>query len=401
MLSETNLFKPLKVGTVELSHRLVIAPLTRLRATEDHIPTDLMLKHYDDLTKTPGLLIITEATFVDHEAGGLAYVPGVYHQKHLEGWKKITDKIHENGSFVSIQLGQLGRAASPEQLVKENIPFKGVLDIYMDKESEEQAKKFNTPLTVLTTEEIRQWVKRYAEVSEKAIKQAGFDFIELHGAHGFFFDQFFLTHSNNRTDEYGGSIENRARFFLEVVDAVTERIGGERVGCRLSPFTRFQGMQGLDSDPNPYAQFGYIIGELEKRRKNSGFAYLSIVEPRANTAASLKEEEAVGSNEWVFDVFKGVVFRAGGYIKKSNPKDFSLIERDVNKNDRTVISLGEWTTSNPDIVEKLRNGWELTHYDRPSFYAPFNWNYNTWSLHGEAKTFDKKKEQAVFGKPLA
>ncbi|GMM33786.1 NADPH dehydrogenase [Saccharomycopsis crataegensis] len=400
-LANTNLFQPITIGkSINLSHRIVIPPLTRSRATPDHVPTDLMLQHYDDLTKTPGSLVISEATFVSLKAAGWACVPGVWSEQQAKAWRKITDKVHANGSYMCCQMWNLGRTATIEELVREGTPYKSASNIYISKEDEQKAIKLGNPLTPLTRQEIKEYIQLYADIAARAVNEAGFDIVEIHSAHGYLFDQFFQSISNNRTDEYGGSIENRARFFFEVVDSIIARVGGDRVACRISPWATHGGMAGANGDPHPIATFSYIFSELEKRRKQHGFAYVSIVEPRTNGSVTLREEDIVGDNEWVYEIYKGDIIRAGDYFDKRNPSDFSNIIKDVDANDRTLICLGRPSTSNPDIVEKLRNGWELNPYERKYFYNHDNYGYNTFARHGQDLK-PTKEDKMIFGKPLA
>lgn len=408
-LKDTNLYKPLTIGNnVQLQHRVVMPPLTRDRNQPDtQVPVDLMLQYYDERSKTPGTLIIVEATFVSQRASGRRHAPGAWSDAQLAAWKQIIDKIHANGSYASLQLWNLGRQAEVGDLTKHKVPFKSASDgVYLSKESELQANELRNPLTGLTKDEIKQYVEEYATTAEKAVKVAGFDIVEIHGAHGYLFDQFFQTVTNKRTDEYGGSIENRARFFFEVLDAVISTIGSNRVAARISPWATFAGMAGAKGDPHPYAQFGYIFSELQKRHaksiedNNGGLAYLSIVEPRVSAGYTVREENIQGNNEWIFEIFKGPILRTGSYADKYNPGNYSALIRDVNKNDRTLIGIGRPFISNPDLVERLRNGWDLTPYDRSTFYIHTNLGYNTYPTYGENdRTTPEDKDR--IGKPLA
>lgn len=398
----SNAFKPLDINkNVHLSHRIVIPPLTRARATSDNVPTDLMIKYYGDRSKTAGSLLITEGTFVSKGAAGWAHVPGIWSERQVKAWKPIVEEVHKNKSYISCQLWNLGRQADPELLKSTGVGLKGASDIYIDKDSEELAEKIGNPLTALTKGEIQDYVKNiYPKAAQNAIEGAGFDFVEIHGAHGYLFDQFFQEVSNNRTDEYGGSlIENRSRFFFEVLDSIAERLGGDgsKIAVRISPWAFFAGMEGNTRGiEKTKKEFGYILQQLEKRRQQYGFGYVSIVEPRVSATNNIEHDKVVGDNEWIFDIFQGVILRSGTYYNYD--KDFNALVKDVNKNNRTLIGIGRFSISNPDIVERLRHGWNAVPYDRNTFFIHRNEGYNTYGFYGQK---EPTQNQLYVGVPLA
>ncbi|GMM37228.1 hypothetical protein DASC09_045530 [Saccharomycopsis crataegensis] len=404
-VAQSNLFKPIRLNkNVELSHRIAIPPLTRARATKDHVPTDLMAKYYDDRTKTPGSLIVAEGTFVCPEAVGWGHAPGIWSDRQVKAWKQINDKVHANKSFISCQLWNLGRQADPVLLKEVGIAYKSASDVYIDEETEKKAKEIGNPLTPLTKEEIKNYVENvYPNAAQNAIEGAGFDFVEIHGAHGYIFDQFFQETSNKRTDEYGPqSIENRSRFFFEVLDSIVARLGGDgsKVAVRISPWAFFGGMEGNTRGIEKTKQeFGYIVEQLEQRRQKYGLAYLSIVEPRVSGVLSIEKDKVIGDNEWIFDLFKGVVLRSGTYY--SFDKQFTALLKDVNNNDRTLIGIGRPAISNPDIVERLRNGWDAVYYDRDTFYVQRDDGYNTYGFHGQEAPKFSEEQKLYAGVPLA
>jgi NADPH2 dehydrogenase len=204
------LFTPIKVGNIDLKHRVVMAPLTRFRAI-DHVPNDLVAEYYEQRASRPGTLLITEATFISAAAGGYDDAPGIWSEKQVEGWSKVFDRIHRKGSSVFVQLWALGVQAYPQVLEKEGLPFVSASDVPMEKGGK-------IPHS-LTRNEIQKYIQDYIYAAKNAIA-AGADGVEIHSAHGYLLDQFLHENTNLRTDEYGGSIENRARFTLEVVDAL-------------------------------------------------------------------------------------------------------------------------------------------------------------------------------------
>lgn len=228
------LFTPIKVGSMNLSHRIVLAPLTRFRAHSTHVHGPYAATYYAQRASVSGTLLISEATYISQAAGGMDYVPGIYTQEQVAAWKEVTDAVHEKGSFIFCQLWALGRAAFPNVLVKEN--------------NSPLVSASNIPLSIrptaiphaLTESEIKTYIANYAAAARYAI-EAGFDGVEIHCANGYLIDQFLQEVSNVREDGWGGSIEKRSRFAIEVADAVVKEVGAERVGLRLSPWSPFQG----------------------------------------------------------------------------------------------------------------------------------------------------------------
>ncbi|KAG1793763.1 uncharacterized protein BJ212DRAFT_1414587 [Suillus subaureus] len=227
------LFSPIRIGNIGLQHRVVLAPLTRLRAHANHVPSPQAPAYYSQRGSTPGTLLVTEATFISQKAGGYDNVPGIYTDAHVEEWKKVTEAVHEKGSFIFLQLWALGRAAETAVLAKENnSPYVSASPIAIP-------GKTDVP-RALTRDEIKEYVATYTTAAKNAIR-AGFDGVEIHGANGYLIDQFIQDVTNQRTDEYGGNIENRARFALEVTDAVVEAVGAEKTAFRISPWGVFSG----------------------------------------------------------------------------------------------------------------------------------------------------------------
>lgn len=394
-LKATKLFQPLKVGKNTLSHRAVFAPSTRFRALPDHTPLDLQLEYYDKRSRFPGTLVITEGTLPSLSTGVDAKVPGIYSDKQVEEWKKITDKIHENGSYASVQLWGLGRGADPVQSKKEGLKYKGVSAIYHSQEAEQAAKKAGNELQEYTTQEVEQVVQDFVRAGENAVK-AGFDYVELHGATGYLINQFFESSANKRTDKYGGSIENRARFALELIDGLSEAIGPEKVAIRISPWLKYTGMKAEQDEIHPIATFGYFLGQLQKRADaGKELAYVSLIEPRI--PGMLSNEDAFGSNAFAKSVWKGILIRSGNYTY--DVPDFKQLLEDID-DDRTLAGFSRYFLSNPDLIYKLQDGGELEHYDRKTFYTSTNWGYNTWNGWDEAAEFDMKAEKTRRPAPI-
>ena len=394
-LGHTKLFEPIAIGAHTLPQRIAFAPSTRQRGTVDYYPTDLQLPYYKARAQYPGTLVITEATYVAPGGAGRANVPGIWNDKQAAGWKKITDAIRQEKSFSSIQLWHLGRTADPEQLKRDGQAFIASSAIYMDQESEQHAKKVGNELRAATKEEIEDLINNvYPNGARKAL-DAGFDFIELHSAHGYFLDQFLNPVTNHRTDEYGGSIENRARLLLAIIDKLIPIVGAQRLAVRLSPWATFQ-----VSDPEGAEIHAYILDQLQKRAdEGNELAYISLVEPRVSASYDVAIEDQRGrSNAFADEHWKGKFVKAGNYTYDA-PK-FETMLHDLG-NGRTVIAFSRFFTSNPDLVYRLKNGLPLQHYDRPTFYTHDNYGYNTWNSYDGSEQFDKEAEQKRVGKVLA
>ncbi|CAN3362653.1 probable NADPH dehydrogenase [Diutina catenulata] len=391
-LKDTQLFNPIKVGHNELSHRVVYAPTTRVRALDNHDPSDLQIKYYDDRTKTPGSLVISEATFIALSAAGAPNAPGIWSDVQARGWKAVNDKVHENGSFSCCQLWHMGRAAYGGYLKSQGQDYVAPSAIYGT-----EAQKTNAgdnPLRALTTEEVDDLIENVYPNAARKADEAGFDYVELHAAHGYLLDSFIRPSSNKRTDKYGGSIENRARVVLDVVDKLSEILGSHRVAIRISPWTTFEGMEGYQEEVHPIATFGYLLSELQ-RRANEGrpIAYVSVVDPRVNGAADAKPDYENQSNDFVPLVWKGPIIKAGNYTYDA--PEFTSLREDI-ANDRTLIAFSRFFTSNPDLAEKLREGRDLTPYDRATFYTNDNWGYNTF----DGADYDEETEKKVLPKAI-
>ncbi|KAG1732873.1 NADH:flavin oxidoreductase/NADH oxidase [Suillus paluster] len=343
------LFTPIQVGRMNLNHRIVLAPLTRYRAYSTHVPGPHAATYYAQRASVPGTLLVSEATYISQAAGGKDFVPGIYTQEQVEGWKKVTDAVHEKGSFIFCQLWALGRAAFPEVLSKENnSPFVSASPIPLS----------TNPTAIphaLTESEIKTYITSYATAARNAIA-AGFDGVEIHGANGYLIDQFLQEVSNTREDHWGGSIEKRAKFAIEVVDAVVKEVGAEMVSIRLSPWSPFQDMGS--SDPLP--QFSYLVHELRKHN----LAYLHVTEPRVGGNIDV-DAPPQSSNDllrqlWCGDEKNAVFISAGGYTRQT------AIETVQDKGG--MVAFGRLYIPNPDLPIRLMHDLPLAKPDRAVFY---------------------------------
>ncbi|KAI0487348.1 FMN-linked oxidoreductase [Xylaria cf. heliscus] len=346
MMAESRLFKPLKIGNVEVKQRIGMAPLTRCRATSDRVPTPLMKEYYGQRASVSGTLIITEGTLISPSvSGGFPHVPGIWSKDQIAAWRTITDEVHRKGSFIYCQLFGMGRAGDAETAQKEGVSILGPSAIPIDEGA--------AVPRAMTIEEIKQTVQDFATAAENAIS-AGFDGVECHGGNGYLADQFIQDTSNQRDDEYGGSVENRSRFIDEIMKAVVNAIGRERVGLRLTPWSTFQGMRMED----PIPQFTDVINKASQLN----LAYLHLVESRVSGAADCESSERL---DFAYKLWNGPLLVAGGY----KPADAQrLVDKEYPDRDIVVI-FGRHFLANPDLVYRIKEGLKLNAYNRDGFYT--------------------------------
>ncbi|KAK7436054.1 hypothetical protein VKT23_019357 [Stygiomarasmius scandens] len=346
-MSTSKLFQPITIGSITLKHRVVLAPLTRVRTTPSNAPIPGLVKeYYAQRASTPGTFLITEGVFM---SPGFAGAPEFWSEEQINGWKEVVDAVHSKGSYIYLQIAALGRGASKAVLksLDPSLEVVGAGDIPYT------GGDIPRPLTL---DEIPKYVDQYAQAAINAVEKAGFDGVEIHGCNSDLAEQFLQDVTNNRTDEYGGSIENRARFMLEVVEAVSKGIGAEKTGLRLSPWSTYSDMGMKD----PVPTYAYLVEKLRDLFPN--LAYLSVIEPRTSGSDFEERELKVGeSNDFIRDIWSPrPLILAGGYTRQS------AIEKA--ENDNTLIAFGRHFISNPDLPLRLEKGLNLNAYDRSTFY---------------------------------
>lgn len=381
-LADTAIFTPIQLGSLKLDHRIVQAPLTRMRGVKESdgvwAPGDIAVEYYSQRANKGGLQL-TEATNISATASGYPGIPGLFTAGQIAGWKKVTNAVHAKGGFIYCQIWHVGRATSSKLIGRptissSNIPIKGnAVD------GTDYATDAPTPATV---EEIQQITKDFAEAAKTAIG-AGFDGVEIHGANGYLLEQFLHDNVNKRTDSYGGSIENRCRFPLEVIKAVTSAVGADKVGIRLSPYNYFQDTK----DSNPNAHWAYLCNELATMPAENRVAYVHMVEPRfdevldekakldALSAYSKNPAEGVeaevtakaGVNSLV--PFQRILAKGGVKFLAAGNFDRDNVEAKIVSGDADAIVMGRHFIANPDLVERLKEGLPLNKYDRTTFYG--------------------------------
>lgn len=334
------LLQPLKLGSLTLPNRIIMAPLTRARAGATRIPNALMAEYYAQ--RSSAGLILSEATAVDPMGVGYADTPGIWSKEQVEGWKKITSAVHAKDGRIFMQLWHVGRISDPMFLDGKTPVAPSAIGASGHVSLVRPEKNYVTP-RALETEEIAGIVEAYRRGAENA-KKAGFDGVEIHGANGYLLDQFLQDGTNKRTDMYGGSVENRARLLLEVVDAAISVWGAERVGVHLSP----RGDSHSMSDSDPKATFGYVARELGKRK----IAFIFTREYQGEDSLS-----PMMRNEF------GGVFIANEKFNKESAEKF------ISEGMADAVSFGVPYISNPDLVERFSQNVPLNETNFATIYG--------------------------------
>lgn len=360
------LFESFSLGEITLQNRVVMAPMTRSRAL-GNIPTDLMAEYYGQ--RVSNGLIITEGTSPSPNGLGYPRIPGIFSAEQIAGWKKVTDAVHAKGGKIFVQIMHTGRVT-----VKENLPEGAeVVAPSAVKLNETQmwvdavGGMVEIPAPrALETEEIKAAVQEYVSAAKNAI-EAGFDGVELHGANGYFLEQFIHPATNQRTDEYGGSIENRLRFVVETAKAVVEAIGVEKTGIRLSPY-------GVFNEMPPYAEIDETYTLLAQKLSELNLVYVHLVDH-----ASMGTPEVPTSvKESIRTNFKNTLILSGGYDK-------ARAEADLQAGNADLIAFGRPALANPDFVARLKADATLNEADHESFYgAPTAEGYTDYPTLEEA-----------------
>lgn len=354
------LFTPLKAGALLLNNRILMAPLTRTRAGLEHMPNALMSEYYSQ--RASAGLIITECTMVSENTSAFAAEPGIYSAEQIAAWKLITDAVHAKGGKIVMQIWHAGRAAHPanngdaENLAPSAIAIEG--EVHTAK-----GKLANATPRELRLDEIPGIVQAYAQGAKNAMA-AGFDGVEVHGANGYLIDQFLRDSANKRSDSYGGSIENRARFLCEVLTAVCAAIGSDRVGVRLSPLNSYNSM--IDSDPLAWTDY------LTKRLNDFNLAYLHMM--RSDFYQVQKGDVMRIARE----NYKGVLIGNMGYSAEE-------AESAIKNGQLDAVAFGTGFLANPDLPARIKAGAALNAADPATFYTPGPHGYTDYPTMEQAQ----------------
>ena len=365
------LFSPLQVGPYRLAHRVVMAPLTRMRADRSSfVPRALNAEYYAQRA-TPGGLLIAEATPVMMAGRGNPGVPGIYSQAQIEGWRGVVDAVHSKGGLIFLQLWHVGRVSHSSHqpggalpVAPSAVPITGEGMLAMT--SDGKMVPYETP-RALETEGVGHVVEAFRQAAVNA-KQAGFDGVEIHGANGYLLEQFLQSHTNLRTDKYGGSIENRARLLLEITQAAIGVWGANRVAVRLSPY----GVANGSGEAEPMPLYSHVVKALDPL----GLAYLHFIEPRSSGAgrAEVNWQNVPSAMVLFRPLWRGVLIAAGGFTGEA-------AEAAIAQGHADAVAFGRIFISNPDLPHRLQHGFPLTRYNRATFYGGEAAGYTDYPVH--------------------
>jgi N-ethylmaleimide reductase len=345
---DSYLFEPVKLGPLSLPNRIVMAPLTRSRAKDGDVPSEIAIEYYTQRA-TAGL-IIAEATQISPQGKGYVFTPGIYNNAQVQAWKRITDAVHAKGGHIFLQLWHVGRISHPTIQPDNALP---VAPSAIKPEGQAYIDDGFVPLVTpraLETSEMAGIVEQYLTAAQHA-KAAGFDGVEIHAANGYLLDQFLRDKTNQRTDQYGGSIENRVRLLLEVTEAVVGVWGGDRVGARISPLSGF----GDIADSNPEPLFTYAVKQLNAFK----LIYLHVIE---GETGGTRDVPGGFDLQVLRREFDGLFMANNGYDKDLAQKTLAAKRADL-------IAFGRPFIANPDLVARLKKGATLAELDGATLYG--------------------------------
>jgi N-ethylmaleimide reductase len=367
-----SLFSPLTVGPYHLKHRLVMAPLTRMRAARPSLAPRPLNAEYYAQRATVGGLIIAEASPVVATGFGNPGVPGIWSEQQVKGWREVVDAVHARGGVIFLQLWHVGRVSHSSFQPGGALPVApsavAISPELKTMTAEGKVSTYETP-RALETSEVAGIVDNFRQAANNALT-AGFDGVEIHGANGYLLEQFLQSRTNLRTDRYGGSLENRARLLLEITQAAIEVWGANRVGVRLSPY----GVANDSGEADPIPLYTHVIQSLNPL----GLAYLHFIEPRSSGAgrAEVNHQNVPSAMVLFRPVWKGVLISAGGFTGEAANAAIAAGHADA-------IAFGRIFISNPDLPRRLRLGYPLTAYNRATFYGGEEAGYTDYPVHDE------------------
>ena len=363
------LFTPLRLGAIKLPNRIIMAPLTRMRAGAGNVPTALNANYYAQ--RASAGLIISEGTAISPDAHGYPNAPGIYTAEQIAGWRVVTDSVHARGGRIFMQIGHNGRNSHSSLRPDGSAPVapSAIPPTIPALTSEFQQVKSETPRS-LASAEIPVIVGTFRQAALHAM-EAGYDGVELQGANSHLIEEYLEDGTNTRSDSYGGTEENRIRFLLDIVDAVSTAIGVDRLGVRLSPFGQYGGIH----DSNPEQLFSSVIKALSKRR----IAYLHLIEARGSEMGltDALHEGAINNAVLFRPLFDGPLLSAAAYT----PESAALA---IEQEHADAIAFGRLFIANPDLVERIRGNHALNPFDRSTFYGGAEHGYTDYKSFGEA-----------------
>ncbi|MFT6347954.1 MAG: N-ethylmaleimide reductase [Psychromonas sp.] len=347
------LFQPLKLGSIQLKNRIVMAPMTRARAGQPaNVPHNMMAEYYAQRA-TAGL-IVTEGTQISALGQGYAWTPGIYTPEQIDGWQSVTDAVHHKGGVIFAQLWHVGRVSHPdntggEQPISSSAIKAENVKVFIDNGTDQNGFVDVVEPRAMTIADIKQVVEEYRQAALNAV-EAGFDGIELHSANGYLINQFIDSEANNRSDQYGGCIENRLRFLGDVVSAMVDAIGADRIGVRLAPFTSLNGT--VDATPIETYTAAAVLLNTHK------IAYLHIAEVDWDDAPDTPQ----AFKQAVREAYQGVLIYAGRYHAEK-------AEQALTKGVADMIAFGRSFVANPDLPKRIKEGYPLAAHDPETLFG--------------------------------
>ena len=364
-MSSPSLFTPLKIGNLECPNRIVMAPLTRMRAGDRHVPSALNVEYYAQ--RASAGLIITEGTAISPEAHGYPQAPGIYTREQIAGWRQVTDAVHFRSGRIVMQLQHSGRNSHSSFMPDGGPPFapSAVPPNLPGFTADFRQVPIETP-RALTTEQVKTIIEDFHRASVNA-QEAGFDGVEIQAANSHLIDQFLENGTNLRGDEYGGGLERRARFLLEIVDQISSAIKPKILGVRLSPFGQYGGIH----DTCPLDLFTFVIEALNQR----GIDYLHLIEGRGSEIGLADDlhEDSLNNAQLFRPKFDGPLIAAGAFTPQTAA--ITLEQRQAD-----AVAFGRMFIANPDLVERIRHGLPLNAYDRSTFYGGGEHGYTDYPV---------------------
>ncbi|SMO94049.1 alkene reductase [Gracilimonas mengyeensis] len=356
--TEVSLFEAFETKNLKLKNRIAMAPMTRSRAIGS-IPNDLMAEYYSQ--RSSAGLIITEGTSPSPNGLGYPRIPGIYTKEQVEGWKKITHAAHEKGAKIFIQFMHTGRIAHPANFAHEGkVLGPSAVQADSDMWTDESGMQSIPEPEAMTEDDLKKTIAEFSQAAKDAVT-AGFDGVELHGASGYLLEQFLNPHVNVRTDQYGGSIENRIRFVLEVAESVANAIGAEKTGIRLSPFNTFNDMPAYEETPETYTKLVEGLNKLD-------LAYIHLVEGFARD-----HKKGPGLLNVLSEKFDNLVIVNGGYDRES-------AEKALKEGRADLVAFGAPFISNPDLPRRLQENIPLAEADKSTFYSADEKGYTDYAF---------------------
>jgi N-ethylmaleimide reductase len=366
------LFSPVEIGPYQLKHRLVLAPLTRMRAAKPSLAPRPLNAEYYAQRATPGGLLIAEASPVAATAFRSPGVPGIYTEGQIAGWRKVVNAVHAKGGIIFLQLWHVGRVSHSSFQPGGALPVApsavAIPSEFKTSTADGKLVDYEMP-RALETSEIPDVIDAFRQAAKNALA-AGFDGVEIHGANGYLLEQFLQSRSNLRTDQYGGSIENRAGLLLEITQAAIDVWGPGRVGVRISPY----GIANGSGEPDPMPLYTHVVQALNPM----GLAYLHFIEPRSSGAGRAEVNWTNVPSAMVLfrPIWKGVLIAAGGFSGET-------AEAAIAQGHADAVAFGRIFISNPDLPRRLQRGFPLTPYNRKTFYGGEEAGYTDYPEHDE------------------